>query len=204
MYGNFIKNISRSTDSYGFVDENEIRIATWITLVLGLTTFFLVLLKAEYTIAFYIIIPIWLDFILKVFISPRWSIFWSFVRLFLDTKNAVWVGAVQKRFAWGIGLFISTFVLYCLVLLSGEFFNVSSPEVSRILEITQMNIASWALIVAPITPPVILCVLCLIFMWSESVVGYCIGCSIYKQLTKRGWMKEYENQNCVNWVCTVK
>ncbi|HBA44618.1 TPA: hypothetical protein DEG21_03210 [Patescibacteria group bacterium] len=64
------------------------------------------------------------------------------MRLFLDKENALWVGAVQKRFAWGIGLFISTFVLYCLIILSGQFFDVSSPEVIKVLELTQLNIAS--------------------------------------------------------------
>ncbi|MDP2104167.1 MAG: DUF4395 family protein, partial [Candidatus Gracilibacteria bacterium] len=92
----------------------------------------------------------------------------------------------------------------CLIILSGQFFDVASPEVIKVLELTQLNIASGAIVVAPITPPVIFCVVCLIFMWSESVVGYCVGCSIYKGLVKKRWMKEYENQNCVNGVCEVK
>jgi mannose/fructose/N-acetylgalactosamine-specific phosphotransferase system component IID len=64
--------------------------------------------------------------------------------------------------------------------------------VSAILIAIQANIASGALIVTPMNPTVIACLLCVVFMWCESVVGYCVGCHIYGWLVKKGWMKEYK------------
>lgn len=44
--------------------------------------------------------------------------------------------------------------------------------VTGILEATQNNIANGVLIVTPMNPTIFACLLCIIFMWSESVVGY--------------------------------
>lgn len=59
-------------------------------------------------------------------------------------------------------------------------------------------------VAAPITPPVLLCFLCVAFMWLESVAGYCVGCAMYRGITKAGWMKTHPNQNCVDGACEVK
>gem|GEM_PF-5832329 len=65
------------------MNETEIRIATGITLVLGLFSLFLVLFKGRYDIPLIFVSVIVFDFFLKVFLSPRFSIFGSVVRLFL-------------------------------------------------------------------------------------------------------------------------
>jgi len=83
MYGTSLPHLSTKNDKYGFVDEREIRIATGITLVLGLLSLFLVLFKAEFDIPLILVSLIAADFVLKVFISPRLSIFGSIVRVFL-------------------------------------------------------------------------------------------------------------------------
>jgi hypothetical protein len=68
--------------------------------------------------------------------------------------------------------------------------------VSGILEGIRANLAQGSLIV-------IACLLCIIFMWSESVVGYCVGCSLYAWLVKKGWMKSYKWQNCADGNCSI-
>jgi Domain of unknown function (DUF4395) len=50
---------------------------------------------------------------------------------------------------------------------------------------TQANIENNSLIVAAMNPAIIACLLCIIFMWAESVVGYCVGCAIYKWFVKK-------------------
>ncbi|MFZ2256432.1 MAG: DUF4395 family protein [Patescibacteria group bacterium] len=64
--------------------------------------------------------------------------------------------------------------------------------VSGILQATQANIANGALIVTPMNPTIMACLLCIVFMWSESVAGYCVGCHIYGWLVRKGWMKEHK------------
>lgn len=206
MYWTYVPHLSHKNDKYGFVDEREIRIATGITLVLGLFSFFLVLFKAEYNIPLILVSVIVLDFAIKVFLSPKLSIFGSFVRIFLKKGEEVWVGAVQKRFAWSIGIFLTAFVIYCILLLGQYIMPMEWPQmhaVSAILETTRQNIANWTLIVTPMNPTLFACFLCIIFMWSESVVRYCVGCHIYKWLVKKGWMKAHRWQNCANGICEI-
>lgn len=198
--------LSNKTDTYGFVNEHEIRIATGITLVLGLFSLFLVLFRAEYDIPLVLISVIFVDFLLKVVIDPKYSIFGSFVRLFLDKREAYRVGSVQKRFAWSIGIFLSIFVIYCLLILGGHIAPSEGPQaeaVQWIFAATQANIKANALIVAPMNPAIIACLLCLIFMRSESIAWYCVGCAMYKLLVKKGRLKAHPNQNCVNGVCEI-
>ena len=202
MYWTFVQNISSKSDKYGFVNENEIRIATWIKLVLGLFAFFLVLFKAEYQISLVIIGLIWLDFVLQVFISPKMSIFGSIVRLCIKKREPLWVGSVQKRFAWAIGLVISSFVLFCILVL-WKHIGTSNPALEQVWITTSMNIQNWSLIVVPMNPAILACLVCLVFMWFESVVGYCVWCSIYAWLVKKGVMKKHHWQNCINWQCDL-
>lgn len=206
MYWTHVSHLSGKNDKYGFVDEREIRIATGITLMMAHLSLFLVLIRAEFDIPLILVSIMVADFVLKVFISPRWSIFGSFVRIFLKKWDEIWVGAVQKRFAWSIGIFLSTFVIYCLLILGQYITPMEWPQmtaVSGILDGIRANIMNGALVVTPMNPAIIACVLCIIFMWSESVVGYCVGCHIYSWLVKKWWMKEYKWQNCVNGVCEV-
>jgi hypothetical protein len=203
MYWTHLPKISNKNDRYGFVDEHEIRIATGITLVLGFTSLSLVLLKAEYDIPLFLVGAIWIDFLIKVFISPRFSLFGGFVRLFRKNKTPLWIGSIQKRFAWSIGLFISTFVMFCLLVL-GKFITMKdNPVVEWIWKVTAENIANQAIIVVPMNPAIIACVLCLIFMWLESVAWYCVWCSIYGWMVRKWWLKWDKNQKCLDGSCEI-
>lgn len=207
MYWHFVKWLSEKGDKYGFVDEREIRISTGIMLLFTLTSFFLVLFKAEYSIPLVLVSFVIFEFITKIFIGPKWSIFGSLVRINLKKWEEVWVWAVQKRFAWSIGLALSGFALYCILILWGFVAPAAGPQaetVAKIWATTTVNLKMNALIVTPMNPTLIACLLCITFMWLESVAGYCVGCRIYAWLVKKKWMKEHKGQNCVGGVCEVK
>jgi hypothetical protein len=68
MYGTFVTGLSAKSDKYGFVDEREIRISTGIMLLLTLTSFFLVILKARYDIPLILVSFVIADFVSKIFI----------------------------------------------------------------------------------------------------------------------------------------
>lgn len=202
MYWEFVEKLSDKKDKYGFINEHEIRVTTWLTLVLGLFSFFLVFFKANFHIPLLLVGTIWLDFVLKIFISPKISIYWNIAKLFIYKREPLWVGAVQKRFAWSIWLFLTTFVIYCLLIL-WKYIYSWAPQIELIIKTMQINIQEWKLIVTPMNPAIIACLICIVFMWLESVVGYCVWCSIYVWLVKKWWMKKYPNQNCVNWECEL-
>ncbi|MDQ7009881.1 MAG: DUF4395 domain-containing protein [Candidatus Gracilibacteria bacterium] len=203
MYGKFVEGTGNKTDKYGFVDETEIRIAAGLSLVFALLSVYFVIFKGNFNVGLFIVGIIWLDFVLKVFISPDFSIFGRIVRLFIKGKEKIWVGSVQKRFAWSIGLVLSTFVIFCMLLLSG-YIESTNPSVLAIMEQISTNITNNALIVLPMNPAILACVLCIVFMFLESVFGICVGCKMYKNLVKKGIMKKIPGQNCVNGACEIK
>lgn len=175
---------------------------------MGITSLFLILFKASFFLPLIFIGLIWCDFLLKVLISPNLSIFGRFVRLFLK-KDPYWVGAVQKRFAWSIGLFISTSALLCIIFQSGffvdvaPFFQSAYDSINVALKQDTFIKNQYQLMYTPMNPPMLLCILCLVFMWFESVVGYCVGCSIYSWGVRKKFWKTYERQNCTGGACRL-
>ncbi len=198
MYGKPLENISQASDKYGFINEYEVRASTALALVLGIYSFCSIVFFGAFTIPMILIGLIWIDFILKVFLKPEYSIFGSIVKHFVSSQYMV--GAMQKRFAWSIGLFLSTFAFFCILIVSGFL-----PQFGIATEIyaTVQTIPLLPYMAVPITPPLIACVLCIIFMILESVFGYCVGCRIYAALVRWGIMKKIPNQTCAGGVCEL-
>ena len=202
MYWEKLKWITQKWDKYWFVNEVEIRYAAWLSLIFALFSFYLIMIKWNFDLAFFTIWTIFLDFVLKVFIDPKYSIFWMIVRPFIKNKPKLMVGAVQKRFAWSIGLILSLFVIYCMLLLSWNL-ETTNVEVLSKIELLNQNIINGKLFVIPMNPAIIACFLCIIFMFLESVFWICVGCKMYKNLVKKGIIKKIPNQNCMNWACEI-
>ena len=203
LYGQAVEGFTMEWDKYGFVDETEIRIAAWIALAFALLSFYFVVFNWNFNLGFVTVWIIWLDFVLKVFVWPDFSIFWRITRLFLKWKEKIMVWSVQKKFAWSIGVVLSTFVMFCMLILSW-YTACSHPEVLSIIEMINNNVANNALIAMPMNPAILACALCIIFMFLESVFWICVGCKMYKFLVKKGVMKKVPHQNCVNWACEIK
>ena len=203
MYWERLEWISKEWDKYGFVNEVEIRLAAGLALIFAIISFYLVMFNWDFDTAFYTVWIISLDFILKFFIWPDYSIFWRIVRPFIKNKEKIWVWSVQKRFAWFIGVILSVFVIFCMLLLSW-YMETTSPEVLYMIDQISNNIANNKLIVLPMNPAILACILCIIFMFLESVFWICVGCNMYKKLVKKWWMKKHEWQNCINWACEVE
>lgn len=203
MYGKFVKWISREGDRYGFVNEVEVRFAAWLGLLFAIISFYFVMFQWNFDIAFFTVWIIFLDFLLKVFIWPEYSIFWRLIKPFIKNKKSFFVWSVQKRFAWSIWLILSIFVIFCMLLLSWTM-QTDRPEVLYIIEQININIANNNLIVIPMNPAILACVLCIVFMFLESIFGICVWCKMYKNLVKLWVMKKYEGQNCVNWACDIE
>lgn len=198
MYGTFLENTNTTDDTYGFVNENEIRLATFFALILAVYSFTSVVVFGLFTLPIFFIGIIWLDFLLKVIWGPEKSIFGNIAAKCITKKN--WVGAVQKRFAWSIGLFLSTFAFLCILIISGFLpsYGVCTPVFEAYNELSTPSYLA-----VPITAPIVACALCIIFMTLESVFGYCVGCKIYAQLVQWKWMKMIPNQNCPGGICKL-
>ncbi len=133
------------------LNEREIRAAAGILFLVIYTALMLILLKNNFVLAKYAITLFLSDFIIRVFINPRFSPSLIIGRLIVRNQVPEYVGAKQKRFAWIIG-----------VILSGTMF----------LFMVVMDTYS------PITG--LICLACLIFLFFESVFGICLACKVYR------------------------
>jgi hypothetical protein len=115
----------------------------------------LILFKQDFTLVKYVIIIFLADFIIRVFVSPRFSSMLIIGRLIVSRQVPEYVGAPQKKFAWKIGLALSSLMFLLLVVLN-----------------------SYS------TITFVSCVLCLLFLFFESAFGICLGCWLYNMLYK--------------------
>ena len=176
-YGELIPNlmIDGQPAPYGVVNEREIRAASGIMFVLGLTTFFFMFLKGDPTFLYYIVPAFWIDFVSKVVFGPQYSLFGWLGKFLVRKQKPEYVGAIQKRFAWGLGMAMASTMM---ILVFG------------------FGIMGWA--------PRIICLTCLLFMWMESSLGICVGCKIYGFLLKKKIMPTPEHRPaCPGGACAI-
>lgn len=174
---------SRKKSAYGFVNETAIRVGAGIMFTIGLFTFLSVYYAGKYELVLIIVWIFWLDFVLKV-INPQFSIIGNIAKFLVRHKEPVWVGAIQKRFAWMIGLMMSSVVFVALI---------NRVVIHHNLHYIPETI-SW---------PMYFCIVCLAFMWLESVLWRCAGCKIFEFLVKHGIMKNKDHQNCPDGECEL-
>jgi hypothetical protein len=173
MKTNMKKLIRFGEDVEGYnipvLNEREIRAAAGILFLATFTSLMFILFKENFVPIKYVITFFLSDFIIRVFISPRFSPTLIIARLIVRNQTPEYVGAAQKKFAWIIGVALSAtmFVFFIIV-------NAYSP-------ITGFT-----------------CLICLIFLFFESVFGICLGCKFYPLFFKD------KVQYCPGEVCDVK
>lgn len=173
---------------YGVVNEREIRATAGIMLVLGLSAFYSVVYDKNVEFAFWVVLAFWIDFVLKVVIDQEWSYIGRISAWIVRRQKPEYVGAIQKRFAWSIGLILSSIVLVLIARIN--FFSGATCS---------------ATVLSPCFVPMILCGICLFFMWLESAGGICVGCQIYSWLLKKGWIQEpIYRPACPGGVCSLE
>lgn len=132
------------------LNEREIRAAAGILFVWAFLSVLMAIMKGSFVLLKYFILAFLVDFIIRVFINPKFSPTLIIGRLIVRRQTPEYVGAAQKKFAWIIGLIL---VLIMLVLV--VFVNSYSPITG------------------------IICLICLIFLLFESAFGICLGCLFY-------------------------
>ena len=132
------------------VNEREVRAAAGILFLATFTSLMFILLKGNFVPIKYVITLFLTDFIIRVFINPRFSPTLIFARLIVRNQTPEYVGAAQKKFAWIIGVVLAAamFVFFIIV-------NAYGPMTG------------------------IICLICLIFLFFESAFGICLGCMFY-------------------------
>lgn len=176
-YGKVIPNlmIHGKPAPYPVLNERAIRAGAGIMFTLGLFAFFQAFYLREFLFIQIFVVIFFLDFFIKVVVGTRFSPIGLIANLIVKGQAPEYVGAIQKRFAWSIGLFLSGTML---ILLYG--FGVQG------------------------LPNLIICGVCLTFMFMETSFGICVGCKIHNQLLKWGIMPAPEYKPaCPGNVCAI-
>ncbi len=174
---------SHKNSAYGYVNETAVRIWANSMFTIWFFTLLSVYYDANYELALVVIAFFRLDFLLKV-IDPRYSYFNQLANFLSHHKPVVRVWAIQKRFARKIGLIISSMVLFFLTqhIIQGH---------------TPQTHGFWV-------APSFLCIICLIFMRLEWVLGRCAGCKIFEFLVKHKFLTNRDHQNCPDDGCGIE
>ena len=104
---------------------------------------------SQYFVTFFMI-----DFIIRV-IQPRYSPSLLVGRFFVQNQNPEYVGAVQKRFAWGLGAIIAIPMFYYLVI-------AFQPNPIKVL----------------------VCLICMALLFFEAAFSICLGCKLFNFFSK--------------------
>jgi hypothetical protein len=132
------------------LNEREIRASAGILFLVIFMSLMLIVFKNDFVMAKYAITMFFTDFLIRVFINPKFSPTLIIGRLIVRNQVPEYVGAKQKKFAWIIGVVLSGTMFIFLVLV-----NAFSPITG------------------------IICLMCLIFLFFESAFGICLACKFY-------------------------
>jgi hypothetical protein len=158
---------------YPVVNDRAVRATSGLMLMIGLIAFFQAYYTQNFDLLRIVVITFFLDFLLKTFKGPEKSIYGYFGKKFVSNQKPEFVGAIQKRFAWSLGLFVSIIIMLLLFI-----FNLE----------TNLTLA--------------VCAMYLSLMWLESAMGICVGCYIYNKLIKLGLVKRPKfHPACPGGVC---
>ena len=136
----------------------------------------------EYSTQTLILFYVLFEMIISLFVSTsRFSPSILISSYLAINQTPVWVPIAPKRFAWSIGIGM---VITCII-----FFN--PVEFAHGLNsVFQLNLLPTTERYMPAGLGIILVSVCLLFMWLEAILGYCVGCKIHALLVRAGILKE--------------
>lgn len=149
---NKLIQFGENVDGYDFrvLNEREIRAAAGILFLATFISLMFILFKNDFLPIKYVLTVFLTDFIIRVFVNPKFSPTLILGRLIVHNQSPEYVGAQQKKFAWTIGVILSTTMFIFIVIINSY---------------------------SPITG--IICLVCLVFLFFESAFGICLGCKFY-------------------------
>jgi hypothetical protein len=114
-----------------------------------------------------------------LFINPKFSPTVILGRIFTYKQSSLPIGAIQKKFAWSLGLGLSTVIFVLSFFLLGD--------------------------VTYFEPVCMLCLLCILLLYLETAFGICVGCKLYYLFVYLKIFKKPEvDPNCMGDACEVK
>ena len=137
------------------LNEREIRAAAGILFVLMFVAILSAIMQGSFTLLKYADL-IFLDVMLiRVFVNPKYARLLILGRFIVRNQVPEYVGAIQKKFAWVIGIILAI-TMFVLIIVMNTFSFITG----------------------------LICLICLIFLFFESAFGICLGCKFYSWIYK--------------------
>jgi hypothetical protein len=153
-------------------DENEVRAAAGLTLVIGAVAFSYTYFAQDYVPLQVVTVVFFSEFLARLTLGLRYSPVGVVARVLTRSHPPDWVSAKLKRFAWTLGLGMS----FAMVIITNSGIRGTLPRT--------------------------ICLICLTLMWMESVLGICLGYRIHGLPVRRGWTsKDPAFEICAHGAC---
>ena len=150
------------------INEREAKAAAGMLFMMGMMVIFIGIGYNHIIVARVYLAFLFIDFTARI-ISPKYSPSLLLGKFVVRNQKPDYVGGMQKRFAWSLGWLISLPMLYWFVL--------------------HWDITFYK---------VLICVLCLTLMFLEGAFSICVGCIIYKFITRE------DPKYCPGGVCEIR
>jgi hypothetical protein len=137
------------------LNERDIRASAGILFLVIFLSLMFILFRQNFLLIKYVITLFLLDFVIRVFVNPKYSPTLIIGRLIVSRQTPEYVGAAPKKFAWIIGLVLSSIMFLLMVVVN-----------------------SYSIITG------LICLICLVFLFFESAFGICLGCLFYSWFYK--------------------
>ncbi len=178
-----IFSFGETVKGYDFkvLNEREVRGISGILLLLGIIAFIQAFVLNNLKVIPYISAIMLSHFLISVLVNPLFSPITLLSRIIVRKQTPIYIGAVQKRFAWSLGatLSLAIFIL------------------STILNKTN-NLSYFQ-------PVCLMCIVCLILMYLETAFAICVGCKLYFLSIRLKLIKKPDTTpNCMGDVCEIK
>lgn len=136
-------------------NEREVRASAGILFLLGILGYMTALLGDSLRPMQAFAVLFLVDMFIRLFVTPRLSPTMLLAKLLVYRQRPEWVGAPQKRVAWGLGLGLA--LLSC---------------------------ASLGILGFPVIVAFVLCGLCLALLFLETAFGICVGCELSRTFSR--------------------
>lgn len=97
-------------------NERAVRASAGILFVFAFASFAQALLQGDFRSTQVFVVAFVIEFGIRLFVNPRWAPAMIIGQWVVRGQEPEYVGAPQKRFAWGIGWALGLWMLYLLVI----------------------------------------------------------------------------------------
>ena len=164
-------HFGEEVDGYSIpvINEREARAGAGILLLPAMVSFLNAYLTHDFIFTKIFVTIFMVDFFIRIFINPKYAPSLIVGRFFVQNQTPEYVGAKQKKFAWSIGLALSVIMFFIIVI-----FEFMTPL------------------------KIIICLLCIALLFSETAFGICLGCIVYHKTQNNKPMY------CPGNICEIK